>query len=185
MNELGKLRFRQKDYPGAIALFQRRIALDPNNDEAYYYIGLSYKEMKQYPEALAALRQAAALGDAKGDRHFWLGILYEQSDSTAQALREFQRSLDLDSTSSTAAIAYRQIGYRRLLAKDYNGAIPLLERAAAVNPKDVQTLVWLAQGYQNSGNRAKALEFYNRALELDPAQPDALKGKKSLTGGTK
>jgi len=29
-------------------LLQRRIALDPNNGEAYYYIGLSYKEMKQY-----------------------------------------------------------------------------------------------------------------------------------------
>jgi len=185
MNELGKLRFRQKDYPGTIALLQRRIALDPNNDEAYYYIGLSYKEMKQYPEALAALRQAVTLGDAKADRHFWLGILYEQTDSTAQAVREFQRSLELDSTSVTAAIAYRQIGYRRLLAKDYSSAIPLLEHAAALSPKDVQSLVWLAQGYQNSGNRAKALEYYNRALELDPAQPDALRGKKSLTGGTK
>jgi tetratricopeptide (TPR) repeat protein len=185
MNELAKLRFRQKDYPGAIALLQRRIALDPNNDEAYYYIGLSYKEMKQYPEALAALRQAATLGDGKADRHFWLGILYEQADSTAQALREFQRSLELDSTSNTAAIAFRQIGYRRLLAKDYAGANPLLEHAAALNPKDVQTLVWLAQGYQNSGNRAKALEYYNQALALDPAQPDALKGRKSLTGGSK
>src|SRR5207253_2467216 len=57
MNEMAKLRFRQKDYPGTLAILQRRIALDPNSDEAYYYMGLSYKEMKQYPAALAALRQ--------------------------------------------------------------------------------------------------------------------------------
>src|SRR5437016_6829366 len=85
MNEMAKLRFRQKDYPGTLAILQRRIALDPNSDEAYYYMGLSYKEMKQYPAALTALRQSVALADAKGDRHFWLGILYEQVDSTGQA----------------------------------------------------------------------------------------------------
>ena len=185
MNELGKLRFRQKDYPGAVSMLSRRIALDPNSDEAYYFMGLSYKEMKQYPEALDALRHAAELGDAKADRHFWLGILYEQVDSTALAVPEFERSVALDSTSATAAVAYRQLGYHRLLAKDFTGATPLLERAAAINPKDVQTLVWLAQGYQNSQNRTKAMDNYQKVLAIDPKQPDALRGVKSLTGGTK
>ena len=185
MNELAKLRFRQKDYPGAISMLRRRIALDPNSDEAYYYMGLSYKEMKQYPEALAALRQAVALADNKGDRHFWLGILYEQTAQVDSAVGEFQRSVQLDSTSATAEIAFRQLGYHRLLQKDYEGATPFLERAVAINPKDVQALVWLAQGYQNSRNRAKALENYQRVLAIEPGQPDALKGVKSLTGGAK
>ena len=72
--EMAKLRFRQKDYPGALTLLQRRIALDPNSDEAYYYMGLSYKEMKQYPEALAALRQAVTLareGESIGAGRRW------------------------------------------------------------------------------------------------------------------
>jgi tetratricopeptide (TPR) repeat protein len=185
MNEQGKLRFREKDYPGAISILNRRIALDPNSDEAYYFMGLSYKEMKQYPEALDALKHAVQLGDSKADRHFWLGILYEQVDSTAQAVPEFERSVALDSTSATAAVAYRQLGYHRLLGKDFSGATPLLERSAAINPKDVQTLVWLAQGYQNSLNRTKAMENYQRVLAIDPKQPDALRGVKSLTGGAK
>jgi tetratricopeptide (TPR) repeat protein len=183
MNERGKLQFRQKNYAAAVGMLQRRIALDPNSDEAYYFMGLSYKEMKQYPEALAALKQAAVLGDGKADRHFWLGILYEQVDSTESATREFERSVSLDSTSATSAIAYRQLGYHRLLQKDYTGAIPYLEHAVAISPKDVQALVWLGQGYQNSGNRAKALEIYQRVLAIDPTQADALRGMKSLTGG--
>jgi len=185
MNELAKLRFRQKDYPGAISVLQRRIALDPNSDEAYYYMGLSYKEMKQYPEALAALKQAVSLADAKADRHFWLGILYEQVDSTAMAVHEFERSVALDSTSGTAAIGFRQLGYHHLLDKDCTGATPLLEKAVAISPKDLQALVWLAQGYQNCRNREKATENYQRVLQIDPNQPDALKGMKSLTGGAK
>ena len=185
INEMGKLRFRQKDYPGAVAMFRKRIALDPANDEAYYFIGLSYKEMKQYAEALAALRQAAALGETRADRHFWLGILLEQADSSAVAEREYQRSVELDSTSSTAAIAFRQMGYRRLLAKDYVTATQHLERSVRINDHDLQSLVWLGQGYQNSGNRSKALEYYDKALAIDPKQPDALKGRKSLEGGGK
>jgi Tfp pilus assembly protein PilF len=93
--------------------------------------------------------------------------------------------VSLDSTSATAAVAFRQLGYHRLLVKDFTGATPLLERAAAINPKDIQTLVWLGQGYQNSLNRTKAMESYQRVLAIDPKQPDALKGVKSLTGGTK
>jgi tetratricopeptide (TPR) repeat protein len=184
MNEMGKLKFRQKDYAGAVATMQRRIALDPNSDEAYYFMGLSYKEMKQYPEALAALRQAAVLGDGKADRHFWLGILYEQMGTIDSSTTQFERAVSLDSTSATSAIAYRQLGYHRLLQKDYAGAIPYLEHAVAINPKDVQALVWLGQGYQNSNNRAKAQENYQRVLAIEPTQPDALRGMKSLSGGT-
>ncbi len=182
LNELGKMRFREKDYEGAIAYFQRRIALDPQNDEAYYYIGLSHKEMKRYPEALTALRQASSLAPDKVDRRFWLGIMYAQVDSIPQARREFIQVTQQDSLGSnkTTGVAFRQLGFYLLLDKEYAEAVRMLDRAVTIDPKDVQAWVWHGQGWQNSGNRAKACESYKRALELDPAQPDALNGKKVL-----
>jgi tetratricopeptide (TPR) repeat protein len=183
LNELGKLKFREKDYEGAIATFQRRIALDPGNDEAYYYIGLSYKEMKRYPEALEALRQSAALAQNKADRQFWLGVMYAQLDSVSQAKVTRRRSLEIDSTGTFSGVAYRQLGFYELLDRNYGEAIRLLDSAAQRNDKDVQAWVWLGQGYQNSGNRSRAVESYKRALALDASQPDALKGMKSLGAG--
>ncbi len=181
LGELGKLRFRQKRYDEAVTYLRQRIALDPRNDEAYYYVGLSYKELKRYPEALDSLRIAAQLAPDKGDRHFWLGILYAQLDSTAEARREFQRSVELDSTNKvTASVAYQQLGFYTLLDRDWLGAVRLLEKALALNDRNIQAWVWLGQGYQNAGNRNRALEAYNRALQLDPNQPEAQKGKKSL-----
>ncbi len=180
--ERGKLKFRQKDYPGAVSVMARRIALDPNSDEAYYYTGLSYKEMKQFPEAIAALRQAAVLAPGKSDRHFWLGLVLAQADSIPDALNSLSRSTELDSTSRNAAIAFQQIGYRALLAKNWEGATRPLERSVAIYDKDVQTLIWLAQGYQNSGNKAKAIETYRKVLQLQPGHPEATKGLKSLAG---
>jgi tetratricopeptide (TPR) repeat protein len=184
--ELGKGKFRLKDYPAVVTILNRRIALDQRSGEAYYYIGLSHKEMKQYPEALEALRKAAAIDSSRGDRYFWLGILHAQlaapGKEDPEARAAWERSVALDSTSKTAGIAYRQLGYYRLLNRDWSGAIAQLERSVAIEPRDLQSLVWLGQAYQNSGSRTRAAEFYNRALEVDPKQPDALKGLQILKG---
>ncbi len=178
--ELGKLRFRQKDYPGAVGVMERRIALDPTGDEAFYYTGLSYKEMKQMPEAIAALRQAAALAPGKADRQFWLGLCLAQVDSIPEAREALLRSVEIDSTSKNAAIAYQQLGYRALLSKSYSDAAWYLDRSVAINANDFQSWVWLGQAYQNMGNRERAAAGYRKALALQPGQPDAVKGLKIL-----
>ena len=197
LTEIGKLRFREAGeaarrgdeaaklaaYQAAIATFNRRIALDPRSGEPYYYIGLSYKEMKQNTEALAALEKAAALDSTKADRHFWLGVLYDAEKRQPDARGAFARSVALDDTSKLAGKARRQLGFYQLLEKNWTGAIGDLERAVQLDDKDTQAWVWLAQGYQNSGNRTKALEAYRRALALDPNQADAKKGIQVLQGG--
>jgi superkiller protein 3 len=180
-SELGKLLFRKRDYEGAIRQFERRLALDPGNGEAYYYIGLSRKELKQTPEAMAALQKAASIDSTKGDRFFWLGVLYDGTKQIPEARTAFERSVQLDSTGSLAYIGFRQIGFYHLLDRQWADAVGDLERAIALNPRDLQSWVWLGQGYQNAGNRAKALDAYHKALELDPRQPDALKGVQVLT----
>jgi tetratricopeptide (TPR) repeat protein len=173
-------------YLQAIDVFQRRISLDPNSDEAYYYIGLSYREMARYQEAIAAMRQAVALAAGKADRHFWLGLLYVQADSVGLAEQEFQRVVDLDGgTANNKAIALRYLGYFRLQRKDNAGAIERLEESVGINSKEVGALLLLSQGYHNSGNRGKAAENYRRVLALDPGNADARNGLKILEGGAR
>ncbi len=178
--ERAKTQYRLKDYPNAISTLQRRIALDGTSDEAYYYLGLSHKESKQLPEAITALRQAVTLAPTKADRHFWLAVTLTQADSIDAALGEFRAVVAVDSTSKNAAVSYQQLGYRPLLKKDWSGAIENLERAVAIDPKNLQSLIWLAQAYQNSGNREKAREYYRKVLEIQPGEPNATKGLKTL-----
>jgi tetratricopeptide (TPR) repeat protein len=179
--ELGKLRFRLKDYPGTVAAMNRRISLDPPSDEAYYYAGLSYKEMKQLPEAISDLRKAAELAPDKAERFFWLGLVLAAADSTDAADAALMKSTELDSTSRNAALAYQQLGYRALLDKNWEKAIGLLKRSDSIYDRDVHTIVWLGQGYQNSGNRPKAMEAYRRALQIEPDNADAKRGLKLLS----
>jgi tetratricopeptide (TPR) repeat protein len=183
--ERGKAQYKLKDYPTAVATLTRRIALDPNSDEAYYFRGLSYKEMKQLPDAIADLRQSFILAPTKADRPFWLAVTLTQADSIDAAVAAFKATVALDSTSKNSAVAWQQLGYRSLLKKDWAGAIAALEQAAAIDPHNEQTLIWLAQAYQNNGNRAKATEYYHKVLEIHPGEPNATKGLKTLGEGSK
>lgn len=180
--EIGKLRYRAKDYPAAIQVFQRRIALDPNSDEAYYYLGLSEKELKRYPESIAALNQAAQLAPSKSDRWFWLGLVYADVDSVPQARAALSRAVELDSagTNKNTGLALRQLGYYDLTGNNLNSAVPLLERSVTISPQDSQAWLWLAQAYHNSAKREKACEAYERVLALDPDSDVAIKGITAL-----
>jgi Flp pilus assembly protein TadD len=138
--------------------------------------------MKQLPDAAAALRQATVLAPTKADRQFRLGLVLASMDSVAESNAAFMRSTELDSTSKDACIAFRQLGYRALLDKEWVRAVSLLDRSAAICANDTQTLVWLAQGLANAGNRARAVDVFKKVLAIQPGNPEAVKGIKALGG---
>ncbi len=181
-NQRGKLHFRTQDYAGAERLLERATFLEPGNGEAWFYRGLSLRELDRDPEALHALREAAAIDTGKADRYFWLGVLADRQKQTGDARVAFRRAVDLDSTSQLASKSYRQLGYYRLLKKEWRAALPLLQRAVALDEQDAQAWLWLAQAQQNAGSREKARECYERVLVLDPASAAARKGLKTLGG---
>jgi superkiller protein 3 len=185
--ERAKLRYNmgKKDttqYALSIPFFQRKIALDPKSDEAYYYWGLSLREVGKFQEADSALHQAVQIAPNKADRHFWYAVNLVKLGRNAEASQEWQAVAGLDSTTSVGAIARQRSGYGYLLDKNWPRAIELLEASSRIDPKQPQTWVWLGQGYQNSGQKQKAVEAYHKALELDPNQSDAKKGLTQLSG---
>jgi len=185
--ERAKLRYGmgKKDttqYALAIPLFQKKIALDPKSDEAYYYWGLSLREVGKFQDADPVLQQAVQLAPNKADRHFWYAVNLVKLDRNPDARREFQAVAGLDSTTSLGAIARQRLGYYLLLEKNWSGAIDQLEPSVRIDPKQPQSWTWLGQGYQNSGQKQKAVEAYHKALELDPNQPDAKRGLQQLNG---
>jgi tetratricopeptide (TPR) repeat protein len=174
--------YEMQDFPGAVSVFDRRIALDPNTAEAYYYRGLSQKELKNLPESVASLRQAWSLAPDKFDYPFWTGMVLAEMDSVAAAKQVLGRAVELDSagTNKNTGFALRQLGYYALLAKENGDATRMLERSVAINPTDLQAWIWLGQGHHNAGNKSRACEAYDRALALKPDEATAAKGKKTL-----
>ena len=64
-------------------------------------------------------------------------------------------------------------GTAAIQKQDWNEAIPLLIKAAAVETKNADIQNWLGFAYRKSGNPQKAFEHYAVALQIDPKHKGA------------
>jgi tetratricopeptide (TPR) repeat protein len=78
-----------KDQPKANAAFVRASAIAPEDAEAYYGVGYTYRLMKQYPQAIPQLKKALALRPDYYDAHRELAYCYHATDNTDNAIREY------------------------------------------------------------------------------------------------
>ena len=60
--------YQNKDYNSAIAAYQQVVSLTPENDVAYYYLGLSFWNLERVDDAKSALAKAVVLGKTSADK---------------------------------------------------------------------------------------------------------------------
>lgn len=77
---------------------------------------------------------------------------------------------DSSSSSSAAPAADPDYGRAKAMieAKNYGGAIPLLQQVVAKNPKNADAYNLLGYATRKSGNPQGSLQYYNTALQIDP-----------------
>jgi Flp pilus assembly protein TadD len=77
---------------------------------------------------------------------------------------------DSSSSSSTAPAGDPDYGRAKAMieAKNYGGAIPLLQQVVARNPKNADAYNLLGYATRKSGNPQGSLQYYNTALQIDP-----------------
>jgi predicted TPR repeat methyltransferase len=126
------------------------------------------------------VRRSTELDPKSGEHFFWLGALEEQQKNRGAAMDAYEKSIVLEPSGELAAKANRQLGFNRLLARQWKAALPYLRRSVELDPKDTQAWLWLAQGSQNAGDRGAAADGYRHVLELDPQNAQAKKGLRSL-----
>jgi tetratricopeptide (TPR) repeat protein len=100
-------------------------------------------------------------------------------------LTEFQRSLQvLQSMPAKDAADYQLMGRDYYMLAEYKKATEALERAIAANPNSSESALWLARAYGRRaetsnpisamGHAAKSRQYFEKAVQLDPKNLDAL-----------
>jgi tetratricopeptide (TPR) repeat protein len=102
---LGNIRFRRGDEPGAEKLYRRAIEIDPHQPEAHYNLG--YVMLERGEARLATDHFAHALeGDPRfADAHFNLAMAWEQVGDHARARPHWKKYLDLEPSGTWSDIA--------------------------------------------------------------------------------
>ena len=109
---LGNIRFRRGDEPGAEELYRRAIEVDPRQPEAHYNLG--YVMLERGDAAAAAQFFDRALeGDPRfADAHFNLAMALEQLGERARARPHWKKYLDLEPTGTWADVAREHLGVK-------------------------------------------------------------------------
>ena len=141
LTSMGYVRALRGEWSEAVANYQQAIELQPNFGFMHLLLAEALRETQQYDEALASARKALDLQQGYEARaHTNMGhTLWDKGDSDA-AIGEFSQAVNLDDADDYAHWGWGAVLYER---EDYQGALPHLERAAALAPNNAGYQAWL------------------------------------------
>ena len=102
---LGNIRFRRGDEPGAEELYRRAIEVDPHQPEAHYNLGYVMLERGDARGATAYFERALEGDPRFADAHFNLAMAWEQLGERSRARPHWRKYLDLEPTGTWAEVA--------------------------------------------------------------------------------
>lgn len=123
--DVGKAKYRARDYAAAVPLFQRTLSLDPHYDDAEVYLGWSYFHLGQYADATQHFQQVTARQPRWEGAWNGLGWSLYRARQYQQALAAFQEAVALDPVYRDAAVG---LAYSLFELGRYREALPHLHR---------------------------------------------------------
>ena len=164
----------------ATGVFEKLLAVNPNNIEAIYWLGQTKLETdeimtarvgearKVYEKALQSTNGAPLVKVGMGH----VELLAGNADAARQ---HFETALTMTrGKKGDDPVIETAIGRAITDAKgaDYKYAVRLLEDAAAKDPRNTETLLQLGNAYRKAGDGSgggQAFTTYKKALEVNPA----------------
>jgi len=160
----------QGDIDDAIARMQTVVSRDPANAYLFHRIGDSYRRNRQFTDSRDAYMTALALGRDTGGLHRSLGVALERLGEAAPAEMHLLRAIEINPGD---AYALNYLGYWWAdEERNLDEAIAMIERAVSQLPTSgffVDSLGWV---HFKLGDAARAVDYLERATELEPADPE-------------
>ncbi|HWC19179.1 MAG TPA: tetratricopeptide repeat protein, partial [Terriglobales bacterium] len=141
---------------------ERVLAVDPDSDEALYYLGLIDLELNLPEEAKKLFSRLIAKGRDEPGGHYGLGIALAAEGNNQSAIQEFQVAAKL--RPGYHGVYYR-LGNAQAKLRLYDDAIASYKRELQ-NGDDYDTWVALANAYQEKGQSDKSAEALREAEQL-------------------
>ena len=149
----------------ALDVYHEILQLNAESAEADLVAGELLDEMKDEPGAIEQFRGAVRINPTFPNAHFALGYMLWKLQRYDEAASEFQAEL-VNVPESAEALTY--LGDIDVLHEDAQRAIPLLEKAIALNRAEELCHLDLALAYSQVSRQEDALREFRVAEALNP-----------------
>ncbi len=184
--DLGSAYMNLKKWGKAASMFEKWMSIDSTRiDAAYVNYALCMEQLGNWESAKNVLRKAVTRNPKYINGFYHLGICYSQLKSVAEAKQSYETVIQLVDTAKTRyrrelADSYKYIALTHLSDKRWGEAVGFLDKAVALDPKDLNLLIYRAQTYAAMDRKDEARREFERVLKIDPKNQDAIKGIKIL-----
>ena len=168
----GNNALKAKDMAAAIAAYTKVIEINPANGDAYLRLGRAFAAAGNFDEAVAAYETACANGEEKDAKKQLSTLFLKKAQACAKA-KDNQGTIDNALKANEYlenANAYKLAASAAQKMGDNAKCIEFYEKYLAVKPdaKDAAGVTFtIAALYQQDGNKAKAIENYEKVAN-DP-----------------
>ena len=155
----------------AIEHLTKGVALIPNYNDAWYHLGLAYKEKEDYPNAVAALEQANSYKKFTDvNRIISLGTTYGLNRQYSKAIPLLKEALAKDSSSSDA---WNNIGLYYGESGNLDSSMLAFANALKINATFEKAFYNRGNIWAKNGNFKQAIQEYAQAIKINPEFEDA------------
>ena len=171
---LGYSQFAQRKIGNSIKSLAESLSLDGTNADAHKILGRDLMAIGRFDAAQKEFEQAIHYAPKSSESHYDLGKLFSLQDNWIAADKEFREAVRIDPGYLEAIDS---LGFAQEALGNNDAAVQTYLKAITLNGerhgKFVAAHVNLSAYYNRTGDQAKALDYAQKALELDPKSDSA------------
>lgn len=163
---LGTLLASEKQYKAGEVELEKADALQPGVFEVLFNLGQSYLRSGNYTKAEAVLNRALKLKPDSADALYVQAQVYSEQSRPVDALELLVRAHKLAPQNTDVIFLMARLS---MTQNFYEDAIPLLESGLKIAPQRADLRAALGESYFVSGKTEKAIEEFQKLVEVDPS----------------
>lgn len=154
----------------ALADFLRALSVDPENEAAYFSLGLLYKEMGRGEDAKAALEKGTRISLTNAGSLDHMHNARGSDGKFAPAENFYKRKIE---AGSKDAADYCALGLLYQVQYKLSGAENMFLAAVSFDPASYDACLGLGWIYMFTGDSGRSEKFFRKASEINPGDDKA------------
>jgi tetratricopeptide (TPR) repeat protein len=155
----------QENYVAALTFFQKAKEKNPEDADAWFYLGYCYGKLGRSQDAIESFKQAIRIKPDYAEAHYNLGVAYGKLGRFQDAVESFKQAIRIE---SDFAEAHYNLGVAYSKLDRYQDAIESFKQAIRIKPDDADAHYNLGNAYVKLDRLQDAIESYKQAIRIKP-----------------
>jgi tetratricopeptide (TPR) repeat protein len=157
------------DFDDADRWMLRAVRMNEKDAEAWYGLGRIRYSEQRFKDALMCFQKTLALAPRSVKAGDNLGLAYEGLNRTPEAIRAFRAAIEWQkSAAHPSEQPLLNLGTVLVEQGQAEEALPMLQQAVGIAPKDAKIREQLGNAYAATGHLAEAQREFEAAVRLSP-----------------